>query len=122
VINEITEPDIAIDTVESVPYNYWFREPTLRMVSFVNVDTKGTSKCVHLSVTINDNYVLGMCDADSDVNFLPYDLIDPKMLKPTAVKFYAVNGTTIEILGQVRVTVHLANQIKFDADFWCLKN
>jgi len=57
--------------------------------------------------------VLCMSDADSDVNFLPYDLINPKLIKPTAEKFYAANGTTIEILGQSRVTVQLANRVKF---------
>jgi len=58
-----------------------------------------------------------MChDADSDVNFLPYDLVDLKSIKPTTVKFYAANSTTIEILGQSRVTVKLANQIKLETD------
>jgi len=106
-----------IDDDEPWPFKYMCKEPTLRIVGFVNVDTKGTSKCVYLSAVINDKSVLCMCDADSDVNFVPYDLIYPKLIKPTALKFYAANGTTIGILGLAQVTVHLANRVKFDAEF-----
>jgi len=114
--DKITETDKTTTTNESVPIRYWCKEPTLRMVNFVNVDTKGISRCVYLSATINGKNVLCMCDADTDVNFLPYDFVDPKSIKPTAMKFYAANGTTIEILGQARVTVQLANQIKCETD------
>jgi len=63
-VDEIIEPDIDTATDESVLINYWCREPTLRMVSFGNVDTKGTSKCVYFSATINDKNLLCMSDAD----------------------------------------------------------
>jgi len=87
------------------------------MVDFVNVDTNGTSKCVYLSATVNDKDVLCMCDARSDVNFLPYNLLDPKRIKATTMKFYAANGTTIKILGHSRVTIQLANHVKVESDF-----
>jgi len=112
----ITEPDLPTIIDEPLLFDMR-REPTLQMVSFVNVDNKGTSRCVYLSATINDRSVLCMCDADSDVNFLPYHLVDPKFIKPTTAKFYAANGTTIEILGQSRVTVQLANHVKFESEF-----
>jgi len=58
-----------------------------------------------------------MCDAGSDVNFLPYNLVDPKRIRASTMKFYAANGTTIEILGQSRVTIQLANHVKVESEF-----
>jgi len=114
--DKLTEADVITAIDEPWTVNEVCKRLKLRMVSFVNVDTKGTSGCVYLSATINDKNVFCMCQADSDVNFLPYDMIDPKLIKPTTVKFYAANGTTIEILGQACVTIQLASQIKFETD------
>jgi len=58
-----------------------------------------------------------MCDAGSDVNFLPYNLVDLKKIKATTMKFYAANDTTIEILGRSRVTIELANHVKVESNF-----
>jgi len=52
VMMKIAEPDLPIVTDEPLLFDNMRREPTLQMVSFVNVDTKGTSKCVYLSAVV----------------------------------------------------------------------
>jgi len=63
--DRITETDLPTIIDEPLLFDNMRREPTLQMVSFVNVNTKGTSRCVYLSATNNDKNVLCMYDADS---------------------------------------------------------
>jgi len=90
---------------------------TFRIIDSENVDTHGTSKRVYLGAVINDKIGSCMCDSGSDVNFMPYHLVEPKHIISMSMKSYAANGTVTEIMGHCRLTVQLANQVKFDSDF-----
>jgi len=92
-------------------------EPTRRVVDFENVDTNGESGRVYLSAVVNGKFVLCMCDTGSEDSFLPYNLVDPKMIFPTTGKSYAANSTVMEILGRCKVEVEFDNQIQVGSDF-----
>jgi len=79
----------------------------VRIVDFEGVDTNGTSKRVYLSAMIRDKPVSCMCDSGSDVNFMPYNLVEPKNIIAMSIRSYAANGTIIEILGYCRVAVQI---------------
>jgi len=71
-----TENDFVYTT--DLPSEY-----TVRVVDFENVDTNGTSRHVYLSAVVNDKSVLCMCDSVSDVNLMPYSLVDQKSIRYT---------------------------------------
>jgi len=90
---------------------------TAKIVDFVNVDTNGKSKRVFLSAVVNRTSFLCMCDSGSDVNFLPYSLVDPNTILPMTGKSYAANGTFIEIFGHCKVVTQFDNQVRVESDF-----
>jgi len=90
---------------------------TFRIIDSENVDTHGTSKRVYLAAVVNDKIVSCMCDSGSDVNFMPYQLVERNYTISMPMKSYAANSNVIEIMGHCRLTVHLAYQIKVDPDF-----
>jgi len=94
---------------------------TTRIVDFKNVDTNGKSKRVDLSAVVNGILVLYMCDSGSDVNFIPYSLVDPKTILPVTGKSYAANGTGIKIIGPCKVNTQFVNQVHVEFDFLVFK-
>jgi len=68
------------------------------------VDSKnGTSKRVYLAAVVNDKIVSCMCYSGSDVNCMPYYLVEPKHIISMSMKAYATNGTVIDIMGHCRL-------------------
>jgi len=110
--NRKEETESLKDTLRPSPTEF-----TFRAVDFEGVDTNGTSKGIYLSAIINNEPVSCMCDSGSDVNFMPYDLVEPENIIEMSMKSYTADRTVIEILGPCRVSVQLVNQVTIESDF-----
>ena len=64
---------------------------------------------VYLALRLNGRGVYGLLDMGCDTSVVSRRVIPNELLKPTTQKLYAVNGTEITMLGEVELTLKLAD-------------
>ena len=89
-------------------------EPVLKSCGVNQVGDDGAaSGDVYLQLTINGQLVDCLLDSGSEVTLLPESLCKGMELKPTDKVLVAANGTSIEVLGTVRLLAQL-QKVKLD--------
>ena len=76
-------------------------------VSIVTDDSNGVD--VYFALVVGGRRIYGLLDTGCDMSVVSRRVILNETLKPTAQKLYAANGTEIALLGEVELTLLLAN-------------
>ena len=63
---------------------------------------------MYLALGLNGRRVCGLLDTGCDTSVVSHRVIPNELLKPTIQKLFAANGTEIAMLGEVELTLMLA--------------